>query len=333
MQKSYSPSDYLYASARIRAIEASLISREQIGTLLEGASVRDVIAALADAAGVSLPADAKENDIEAALLSILKAGVLAVATSVPDPRIVHLVQFPYDCHNLKTYIKCHYRGIDPAPLMIDAGSVPADALPAALGKGDLSPLPRHLAAAFAEVKEAYAKTADPREIDFLLDRALFEDLAEAAKVLPLAEKTVSARADLTNCITCLRLLRGKNAATSAALFHKSMLPAGTLGEDFFAVAFEDGEEALLAALLSKTPYGAVAKDAAHRSPAELEKRADDYITALLLEVKHLPFGGEIPLAYLFAIEGALKNLRILLSGKKAGLEASSLRERVRESYV
>ncbi len=331
MHKSYSPSDYLYASARIRALEASLISKEQLGTLLDGATEKDVLAALADAAGVGLSADSKDGDVEAALLSILKAGIATVAASVPDKTIVHLVQLPYDCHNAKAYLKCHYRGIDATPLLIDAGSVPAQDLLAALGKDDLSLLPKHLAAAFTDAKEAYAKTADPREIDFLLDRALYADLGETASALPLAQELVSARADLTNCITCVRLLRG-NTATAAALFHKSMLPAGTLDEGFFAPLLEGGEGALFAALL-ETPYKTVAKDAEGVTLAALEKRADDYITARLLAIRHLPFGAEIPLAYLYGLEGTLKNLRILLSGKRAGLDGAALRSRVRESYV
>ena len=167
----------------------------------------------------------------------------------------------------------------------------------------------------------------------MIDCALYADLAEAASGLPFAETLVSARADLTNCIICLRVLRGKSPDTAEPLFHKSMLPAGTLSEAFFAIAFEEGEAAFLSALAKKTPYGAVVADADKCTLAEIEKRADDHITALLQGVKYLPFGAEIPLSYLYALEGAVKNLRILLSGKRAGLDSDTLKARVRESYV
>lgn len=333
MQTRYSPTDYLYACARIRSLEASLVGKEQFRTLLTSATANDVIAALQEAAGISLTATGGEVDTEAALLSILKQGVATVAASVPDPAITHLVEFPYDCHNIKAYLKCSYRGLDPTALFIDAGSVPTKALIAALESGDTAALPQHMAATIPTAQEAYAKTADPREIDFLLDCALYADLAEAASGLPFAETLVGARADLTNCIICLRVLRGQNPDTAQPLFHKSMLPAGSLNADFFTVAFAEGEAAFLAALAKKTPYGAVVADADKCTLAEIEKRADDHITALLQGVKYLPFGAEIPLSYLYALEGAVKNLRILLSGKRAGLDSDTLKARVRESYV
>ena len=331
MQKGYSPSDYLYASARIRALEARLATKEQLGALAEGGAPADVIATLFEAAGVAPTAERNGKDAEAALLAVLKGAIATVAASVPDQSIVHLIQFPYDCHNAKAYLKCHYRGIDAAPLLIDAGSVPANDLQAALKKNDRTLLPSHMSEAFSEAEEAYAKTGDPREIDFLLDRALFEDLADAANAFPFAKEIFEAKADLANILICLRLVRS-NPLTAEALFGKAALPGGTLEKDLFAPAFTQGEHAFLKALAA-TPYQTVVKNAKASTPAELEKRADDYITKRLSTAKNLPFGAEIPLAYLLALEGIIKNIRILLSGRAAGLDGATLLSRVRESYV
>ena len=331
MQKGYSPSDYLYASARIRALEARLSGGEQLNALAQGSSPADVIAALFDAAGVTPPADHTAEDVEAALLAVLKGAIATVAGSVPDVRIVRLVQFPYDCHNAKTCLKCHYRGVEATPLLIDLGSVPANDLMTALENGDASPLPQNMAKAFSDAKEAYAKTGDPREIDFLLDRALFADTAEAAKAFSFAEELFGAKADLANIIICLRLLRS-SPLVAEALFLKAMLPGGTLGKETFDLAFGEGEDAFLRALAS-TPYKKVVEQSRESTPAELEKRADDYITDRLIAVKNLPFGAEVPLAYLLALESTVKNIRILLSGRSAGLDCTTLLSRVRKSYV
>lgn len=327
----YSPMDFLYASARIRALEAKLIGRERLLALCSGTE-DDVLSALAEAAGVSPAARGGELDPEDALLTVLKEGVAMVSASVPNPAITHFVEYPYDCHNIKVYLKCNVLGIDPTAFFIDAGSIPTKALLAALQENNLAALPKELAAATLTAKGAYAKTGDPREIDFLLDRALFADLLSEASDFPFAKELVSARADLTNLLICLRLLRGNSKETTAALFQKSMLPAGSLNEEFFLTGFGEGERALLA-LVAKTPYAAVANGADKCTLAEIEKRADDYITARLKEVKRMPFGAEIPLAYLYALEGAVKNLRMILAGKKAGLAADALLARVRESYV
>lgn len=332
MAVKYLSTDYLYASGRIRALEASLVGKERLGMLLGMKTAEDIREALA-AEGAMRTDRARGDGTEALLLDLLRAGLDAVRRSIPDPELVHIVTLPFDCHNIKTYLKCHYRGISPAPLLIDAGTVAADDLVAALTREDVAALPRHMGAAVAEAREAFAKTNDPRELDFALDRALFADLAVAAAGLPFAEQYVAARADLTNLIICLRLLRGTNPDVGAALFCKACVPAGTLEKDFFLSALAKGESELLSKTVIFTPYGCVAEGANKLSLEEIERRADDYLTAQAQKTKRLPFGAEIPLAYLLGLETSIKNLRILLAGKKAGLDESTLKERLRESYV
>lgn len=327
MQTRYSPTEYLYASTRIRALENGLIGKAKLDTLLLAATNEELLAALKAAT------TAQGDDVEAALLAMLREGIDSVKRSIPDASLTHVIEYPYDCHNVKSYLKATARGIDPATLLIDAGTVPAGGLINALEAGELSLLPPHMAAAVPAANEAFAKTADPREIDFILDRALFEDLSDAAAGLPFAERLISARADLTNVLVCLRLLRGKHRKIARTLFGQAMLPGGRLPESFFEVGFHEGEGALLTALVVSTPYGRVAAGADKRTMAELERMADDYLTALLREVKYLSFGAEIPLAYLWGLETSIKNVRILLASKKAGLDDATLRERIRESYV
>ncbi len=329
MQTRYSPTDYLYASTRIRALENGLIGKAKLDTLLLAATHEELLAAL-KAAGVAC---AEGEGVEAALTAMLREGIDSVKRSIPDASLAHIIEYPYDCHNVKSYLKATRRGIDPATLLIDAGTVPALDLTRALEAGEPSLLPQHMAAAVPMASEAFAKTADPREIDFILDRALFEDLSHAAAGFAFAEQLVSARADLANLLICLRLLRGKHCKIAPALFGRAMLPGGTLPEGFFEVAFTEGEGALLTALAVSTPYGRVAAGADQRTAGELERMADDYLMALVREVKYLSFGAEIPLAYLWGLETSIKNVRILLAGKKAGLDDATLRERIRESYV
>ena len=47
----------------------------------------------------------------------------------------------------------------------------------------------------------------------------------------------------------------------------------------------------------------------------------------------VPFGIEVPMGYIAAREWELTNLRIILSGRQAGLSADAIRERLRDSYV
>lgn len=329
MQTRYSPTEYLYASSRIRARERALLGKDKLAGLLSLKGEQELLAALG-AEGL-VPREVSP-DVEEALLSLLREGIDTVKRSVPDEALTHIVTYPYDCHNIKAYLKCTYRGVDPTALFIDAGSLTLSSLVKALETGELSFLPPHMAAAVPAARQAYAKTGDPREIDLILDRALFSDLARAASGLPFAERVVAARADLSNFLICLRLVRGKSPQLAAPLFARAFLPAGTLDAALFEEALPAGEAALRS-LLSKTPYKRVAQGAEGLSLSEIEKRVDDCVMDLVRGARYLPFGAEVPLAYLLGLDASLKNIRILLAGKRAGLDSDALRARVRDSYV
>lgn len=65
----------------------------------------------------------------------------------------------------------------------------------------------------------------------------------------------------------------------------------------------------------------------------LEKWADDFWMDLAREAKFVPFGAEVLIGYAIALEYEVKNIRILLAGKDAGLASDVIRERLRKSYV
>ena len=54
---------------------------------------------------------------------------------------------------------------------------------------------------------------------------------------------------------------------------------------------------------------------------------------LVREGARIPFGAPVAGGYLIGCETAVKNIRIVLAAKEAGLDTSVLRERVRLSYV
>ena len=332
MAVKYSPLEYLYASSRIRAMEVRLVGRERLAALADTGTYGDAVAFLE--ALISAPVRSEDGsvDTERTLQAYLKAELDAVLGVLPDRCLAALVQYPYDCHNVKSYLKARARGISPEDLLLDTGSVPVEKLLSAFSTEDFSALPPAMAAAIDEAKRSFAKTADPREIDFLLDVACFADMKEAVTGLPFAERVLATRADLINLITALRLLRLGNPSIAPLLFEKVALGVGTVPVMEIKAQMERGEDALLSYIL-RTPYDAVfAKVQVERFSA-VEKRADDYLMREVQTAKAVPFGAEVAVAYLLALDASVRNLRILLAAKAAGVSVTTLKERLRESYV
>ncbi|MBQ8357821.1 MAG: V-type ATPase subunit [Clostridia bacterium] len=320
----YDPSDYLYASARIRAMENRLLGREKLQQLLSLDTMDEVLSALAD----------NGYDGEGGILDIcqrhLEETFRTVADFLPDPTLIRFLQYPYDCHNLKVLEKCRVKGTDPAELLIDLGSIPAKDL-LTVSENELADLlPPHMAAGLREARDAFDKTGNPREIDFVLDRAAYADMAAAASPFPLANQWVQAKADLTNLLICLRLLRMQSGDQGQALLSRTMLPGGTLDEAFLSDCYEGGESGLVSAL-ARTPYGQIFGNGLPLS--QCEKNADDFLIELTRRARAVSFGAEVPIAYLMAAETESKNLRILLAQKTVGDRADITKERMRNSYV
>ncbi len=338
--KKTQPTEYMYASARVRAMERRIIGRERMEALLDTRTSEEAVARLVEY-GLTLP----EGDMlptaarEGMLLSALREAYADVEASVPDPAPYRAFRYPYDCNNLKVAIKCAIRGIEgiaDGGLLFDFGTVPADRVETILREGkELSLYPPAMAAAIPAAKAAYDETSDPRMIDAILDRACYTDMLAA--LAPLGDETVSgwvrAKIDLVNILVCLRVLRMKRGEAGAAFLSDTLLPGGTLPASFFTTAYAAGEDALRSAV-AHTPYGPLARPEGDEPPLWLvEKTADDIWMSLVREGARTPFGAAVPAGYLIGWEVAVKNLRILLAAKDAGLATQALRERIRVSYV
>lgn len=330
--------DYIYGSANVRALEAGIVGRERVARLLEAKSTEDAYRMLSEF-GVPLVTDPESGAVlrEATLLGILRNTYAHMAELAPQSDALLLWLCPYDCNNLKAAIKANARGIDPSSMLFDFGSVPADAIAKMAAHADFSAFPDPLRHAAEEAAAEFSKTKNPQVVDLILDRACYAEMSAAAVrsengyVLGL----VQTKADLTNLMMVIRILRMKSGSAGKALLEAALVEGGSLSRETVVGFFRDGEEALWEQLRRNAHYSSLERAAAATdgSLAALERVADDFLMEKIREAKYCLGGVEVMVAFLLAHEYEVKNLRILLAGKEAGLSAATIRERIRESYV
>ena len=339
--KKLQPTEYTYASARIRALENRMVGRERIDALAEARNADEVMDRLAEY-GLTLPdvegipdGEAQGVARERMLLSVLREAYDEVESSVPDPAVFRYFRYPYDCNNLKAAIKCAIRGIDTGDMLFDFGTVPADMVEGLLREGKLDAFPTAMAAAVSVAREAYDKTGDPRRIDTVLDAACYEDMLTAASAAGEITLTgwLRTRIDLTNILITLRILRMGMGDVGKGFLKESLLSGGALDPHQLTEAADEGEEGLWAAL-KPTPYEKLCRvEGEPRALSALEKVADDLYMEMVRRDTRIPFGAPIAAGYLVGWEFAIKNIRIILAAKDAGLGTDVIRERIRLSYV
>lgn len=339
--KTLQPTEYMYASARIRALENRLVGRERMEVLIDARSADEVMDRLAEY-GVALPeteggapAATAGDRREEMLLAVLSEAYAEVTAAVPDPTVFAYFRYPYDCNNLKVAVKCAVRGIPTDGLLFDFGTVPASDVDRAMTDGRLDAFPPSMAAAVSRAKDAYENTRDPRQIDVVLDAACYEDMLREATASGDATliSWLRAKIDLVNVLTCLRLLRMDMGVWGEGFLSDSILPGGTLDVSFFTEAYALGEGRFWDALFS-TPYYHLRRVEGEPRPLyAVEKAVDDLYVELVRQGARVPFGAPVIGGYLVGCETSVRNIRMILAAKDAGLEPSVIRERIRVSYV
>ena len=91
--------DYLAISARIRAMENRMLTREKLERLVDARDTAEARKLLTEC-GYS-----DGGSLEEALAKARAEVFRDMASAVPDPRLTEVFQLKYDCHNAKTILK------------------------------------------------------------------------------------------------------------------------------------------------------------------------------------------------------------------------------------
>ena len=307
--------DYLAISARVRAMETTLMTPERMERLLEARSEDEVTRLLQDCGYPALDA-ARPERMDAALSEAREALLADLGGSAPDAGFIDIFKLKYDYHNAQ---------------LMDMGRIPASELKSAMESSELDTLPGLLPEAVAEAKNVLDTTRDPQLSDITLDGWMYRDMARTAERTGSAflRGYVAAQIDAANLRSLIRTLRmGKNAGFLAG----ALLEGGETEPAALLAVAENGGSGL-AELYALTRFAAAAEAGAAAlkggTLTEFEKQCDDAVTEYLSGAQMVPFGEAPLLAYLAARETEYTNLRIVLMGRAAGLDADTIRSRLR----
>ena len=334
MAKRYNATEYMYSTARLRSLEVKIADRDQLYRLADAQNTDSIVAALSDFGFSAAYTPNGKLDREATLMSALTDGYATVG-EMNCAHAVKFLRYQYDCNNIKSMIKCGASGLSSDSMLLPLGSVGIDALRDAFASKDYSAFPKNMEKAIREAEEAFSATANPQKIDFIIDRAAFADMLESAResLVPIAEKLVMAKIDLVNILMTVRLIRMGLGASAEVLFEEIFIEGGYIDKKLLSASLSEGEKALSDALVYGRYSGFAQAISAEGSLSALEKYADDVWMKIIKEIKFIPFGAEIAMGYVLALEYEVKNIRIILASKDAGLSSDIIRERLRESYV
>lgn len=333
MSKRIKDTDYLYLSARLRAMENSLLTQARMERMLDAPTAEDAAKVLTECGYQEL--SRVDVDTVNDLLAKARDQVMHdLAGCAPDPRMVDVFQIKYDYHNAKVLLKSEARGEDPQRLLVDAGRIPGKTLAAAVAESDFGSLPAPLAQAIQAARELLGATKDPQQADFLLDQAYFKEMEHLAQETgsEFLQGYVRLMVDVANLRSLVRVIRmGKDGD-----FLKTVLFQGGSMDLRRLIAVAEGSATVEEIYSTSSLAQAAQLGQAAVSGGGLtafEKACDNALMAYLTQAKRVAFGEQPLIAYLAAKDSEFTAVRIIMTGRLAGLSADVIRERLRDAYV
>ncbi len=327
--------DTIYAVARIRSKEMSLLGRQDLEQLLGCRTAQECLRTLRDKGwsgddGVISSTSGDAGSAEAMLLSEEAKTWALIRELVEDLSPFDVLLIPTEFNNLKAAIKCVVTDTPPRDVFLPGGKIDTELLLRCARESDFSPLPEALAAAGAKAHQALLKTGDGQLCDVILDRACLEEIHRAGK--ESRDPVPREYAELVVATSDIKIaVRACKTHKDLAFLKSALAPCDSLDVSALAKAACGSLEDLFE-VLRHTPYEEAAQ-ALKESYSAFEKWCDDTVMDLIREQKFNPFTLGPLFAYVLARKSEIASVRIILSGKINELAEEVIRQRVRDTYV
>ncbi|MDO5116107.1 MAG: V-type ATPase subunit [Synergistaceae bacterium] len=332
---------YGYAVARIRAMEQRLLDAAVFARLLDADDTASILKILGETSYASvLTSVSGDTAFDKILETALHDTYEELDSFVPDKELVSLLRLQYDFSNVKVMLKSIFNvrngGKKRWDLLTSLASYPVDRLIADIESEDYQLLPFGLNTLFPKCISIWEQNRDVLETERLLDRQMFEVMLKEAEKLAMPEilSWVRTRIDGENIRSLLRLKRfGFDAARAWPFMHEGgkidlniLVPM--ISEPFETwgriVDFSDFSR-MLASIDGAASFDDIIMD--------LERDLDDFYLDSIADSKYSPDAPGNVIAYLWAKEMEVKNIRMIIVSKTNKKDKDQVRRLLRHVYV
>lgn len=328
---------YGYAVARIRAMEHQLLDSSVLQRMIEAEDLETAFKILGETSySTTLTLNAGIYDFDKLLESELKSKYSEIESFIPEKKLIDLLRFQYDFHNVKVLLKSAFNvekgGQKRWDFLTSLGSYPVESLINDIEMEEYKFLPFDLNDLLPKCINIWEQTSNILEVERLLDDRMYQVMFETARELDLPETLnwIRNRIDGENIRALLRLKRFSYDAQSALLFMHSGGKIDVSGlVSLISEPFESWKR-----FFEFTEYGvAISSIDASGTFSDLilslEKVLDDYYMHKLAKSRYSYNAPENILAYLWDKEMEVKNVRMILVAKTSGGNKEQLRRLLR----
>ena len=329
--------DYSYASAFIRAIEVKLLDTGRFDRMLDASTAEEAFKVLAEAEyGNGSGNTGNVFEYEELLADEMMKCYSMLFEIAPQTGIIEAFQRRHDYFNVKVLLKSELSGKEAPSILVSTGTFEKDEIKRIIREREYGEFTPIMQQAIEETYDLFARTQDPQVIDLLLDKASYHQLVTDLRAID--SSFLHEFAEITVDIINIKMfIRARSLNKSWDFIKKLLLEDGTISEEVYIENSDKVIDAFIGAL-HKSRYGETVYMGwelfkTKKNISGLEKLLDDYMMKFVQGSKMVLMGIEPLIAYLFAKEAEIRNVRIIMTGKINKLPADLIRERLRFSYV
>lgn len=317
---------YIYAVARIRVLERTLLKDEDIRAMAALEDESSVIAYLADHGWGS----GESNQTAEEMLSAEEEKLSALMAEMkPDPEVTAVLSLQKYSHNIKAAIKEICTNADVPEAYYPLEDFDREKALSLLKDKQYDELPGGLGNAAERAYDAMSTTLDGQRCDIIMDRACLDQMEEAAEhssseMIREYEASSVAVADIRIAY------RGAKLGKSLKFLEAALAPCKGVDVNSLSKAAVKGPEELLN-YLDGHGYKEAA-EAIRESQSAFDRWCDNSLIESIRPQKTNSISAGPVIAYQIGRENEIRNARIILTAKANGFGEEETMERVREMY-
>ena len=319
--------NYAFAVAHIRANENSLLTSADIEQLVNATDFENALSILSDKGYGTLD---ETDDYNSTLNENQIKTWELINSIIPQKNTLDFLIVKNDYHNIKAVLKSTISARSDNGCYIEPCIIDVEEMKQAVKTGDYSELPEYIQADLKEAYELASRTNDGQLTDVTLDRLAFMRMKKLAS--ETKEDFIINLVELIIAVANIKIaLRGARTNRDSVFYDTALCECNTLDIDALKASALKSESDLCE-YLERTDYSDVI-EAIKTSNSAFEKWCDDKIMSFMDEAKTQVFGVGPIIAYYYAKETEIRNIRIILSCIYNELPKEKIIERMRTLYV
>ncbi|MGX7013548.1 V-type ATPase subunit [Vagococcus silagei] len=252
----------------------------------------------------------------------------------PEKEVIDIYTMRYTYHNLKLITKAYHSQQNLDQYFVDDGKYSLATIKSVVKNGTSTSIDGLLLESVQDVRTYLDEYHDLRGIDVIYDRYYLRHQRQAAEHLNYPEllKEVLAFIDLTNISMVFRGIKQKR---SANFLMTTLSSHGTFDKKQLAGFANQSVEDFIR-FLSNSDYNDVIKSLVDKETGEvdllmLSRERDNFLTNLYNLANTQAFGPLPLLSLLNSKDIEIKNIQLILAGKKNHFSDQAIRERIRDN--